>query len=326
MKLKILVTGASGFLGQRVVAELVKHGHEVVAFVRPSSNKELLEKLGAHVAIGDIRDIESIRTAAAGVDAIVHAAADTEGTKTAGETVTLGGTRNVLEICQSLAIGRLVYISSCSVYEMATARSGQTIDESYRLESRAAERGPYTQYKLEAENAVTNAGRAGTTSMVVLRPGSIYGPGTDVFPAMLGFAIKNRFFVVIGMGKMCPPWTHVDNVAEAIRLSVEMNAADGQVFNIVDAPPISKRVYIDALIRKLFPEARVLYVPYSVIMAVTAVQELVFAVIRKSPFLTRYRLRSSQKSVIIDGSKIRERLDWQPPVDLEEAIRIWQRA
>lgn len=326
MKKKVLVTGASGFLGRRAVLALQEKGHDVVAFVRASSEKSLLENAGAEIAIGDITNVDSLRAAATGVDAIVHAAADTMGTEDAGKSVTLGGTLNVLDVCRSQSIEKLVYISSCSVYEMATARSGQTIDETHTLESRPKERGPYTQYKLEAENAVSDASRNNATKSVILRPGSIYGPGTDVFPAMLGFAIKGRFFVVIGMGGMCPPWVHVDNVADAIRLSIEEGAAEGQIFNVVDAPPVSKRQYIDKLIRKLTPDARVVYVPYAIIYAATVAQELLFAIIRKKPFLTRYRLVSSQRNVTIDGSKIRNHLDWEPAVNLDEAIMNWQLA
>jgi len=323
--LKVLVTGASGFLGQRIVTQLLHHGHEVVAFVRHSSNTSDLNRPGVTIAVGDVTHVESISQAAENVDAVVHAAADTAGTDEGGKKITVGGTNNVIGVVKSLNIKKFVYISSCSVYATATAKFGQLINEESALEPYPEERGAYSQYKLEAENSVTALMDEDSIPTVCLRPGAIYGPGTSTFSAMLGFSIADKYFLVIGRGKLIPPWTHVDNVAEAVCLSVENDAANGQVFNIVDSELVSKRQYIDRLIRYLHPRSRVVYLPYPLVLIATTVQEGLFRLVRRTPFLTRYRLKSSQCRALIDGARIRRLLEWTPSVTFPDAIENWKR-
>ena len=323
MKKRVLVTGASGFVGRNVVQRLLAEGHEVVAFVRQTSDYEDLVSAGARISTGDVTDTDSIERAASGIDVIVHAAADTNGTEEGGRVVTLGGTQNVLRICRKLRVPRLVYVSSCSVYEFASAETGSFIDETHALESRPDDRGAYTKFKLEAEIAVQQFARDAETETVILRPGAIYGPGTDLFPASVGFALRDRLFFVIGMGGLLLPWTHVKNVADAIQLCAESDAAIGQTFNIVDENAVTKREYINKLVKKLHPSSLVVYLPYFFVMTATVSQEFLCRLLRRHPFLTGFRLSTSQKNIRIDGSKIREALHWTPQIDFDKSVAEW---
>jgi nucleoside-diphosphate-sugar epimerase len=112
----------------------------------------------------------------------------------------------------------------------------------------------------------------------------------------------------------------VDNVVDAIVQCAIRKEADGEIFNLVDPEKVSKREYMTRVIRSVDPKARVMYFPYSLLYGITWFQEIVFGLMGRAPVLTRYRLTSSQKSIVYDGGKIANRLGWKPPVPLHEAL------
>lgn len=320
---RVLVTGASGFLGRRIVAALSGSGHGVRALVRETSNTQCLQFDNVSIAIGDIRDAASIEPAFRGVSCVVHAAADTTGSEAGGRETTIEGTRNVLDLCEQFGIAKLIYISSCSVYGTAGLNSFEVVDEESPLEGSAKLRGAYSWAKFEAERLVVARMSKGKIPIVCLRPGAVYGPLGEVFPPMIGYSLSNKVFVVIGLGKFVLPLVHVENVADAVLHSIKNDDANGQIMNIVDSDRITKRVYVNRLIRKIYPKCRAIYVPYGLISFVVSLQEMLFNVARRDPVLSKYRLHSSQSPVIIDGSKIMRRLNWNPPVNFDQAVEKW---
>ena len=320
---KVLVTGATGFLGRRTVEMLIDQGFAVRALVRTPSKAGTLAQLGAEIAQGDVTDPESLKPAFQGIDYVIHAAADTSGTEQGARQVTIRGTRNILVLCASRQVKKLVYISSCSVYGSADYKEGQVVDENSPLERFPERRGIYSWAKLEAEKIVLDYMNQDKVPAVCLRPGTIYGPGGENFSPMLGFSWKNKIFVVIHKKGFTLPLVYVDNLIQAIIAALIQDKSTGQVYNVVDSQQIGKIEYMDTFISKLYPGAWCFYLPYSLLSAAVSLQETLFSIIKRKPVLTKYRLTSSQKPIIFDASKIKNHLGWQPSFSFEQAaLRI----
>jgi nucleoside-diphosphate-sugar epimerase/predicted dehydrogenase len=316
---RVLVTGGTGFLGRRLIAGLVQAGYPVRVLARKLSNIEPLKRQGVEIFFGDVADLPSLAAAFEGVHMVIHAAAGTSGGKEDCERGTLQGTRNVLELCERRSIAKLVYISSCSVYGVADYKTNQRVTEEAHLERFPGRRGDYSASKQAAEDLVRWAMERKRFPVVVLRPGTIYGPGGDLFSPMMGLSLANKLFVVFGMGSFVLPYVYIDNLVDAIVASLRSERANNQILNIVDDHGLTKSDYVRTVIRRAYPDAHVIRVPLALLFGATAVQELLFGLLKRRPVLTRYRLRSSQRSVIYDSSKAREMLPWSSRVRPEEA-------
>jgi len=317
---KILVTGATGFLGKRLVELLVQKGYFVRALARKLSNIEKLKTLNVEIFFGDVASAESIRPAFEGVDHVIHAAADTSGSEEDGQLSTIQGTKNVIDLCEEFKVRKLVYISSCSVYGVGDYKTGQIVKEESSFERFPLKRGAYSHAKLEAEEIVRRAMSNGKVPIVCLRPGTIFGPGGEIFTPMMGFHLGEKLFAIIGPGKFVLPFVYIDNLLEAILASAENDAASGKVFNVVDQDRLTKRKYVDLLLKRLYPKAHYLYVPYGLLYLTVFIQELLLKMLGRKPFLTRYRLTASQKNIIYDASSITKELGWNPSVTASQAL------
>jgi nucleoside-diphosphate-sugar epimerase len=101
---------------------------------------------------------------------------------------------------------------------------------------------------------------------------------------------------------------------------MEKENSGGQIYNVVDPDRITKKDYMELLIRKMYPHARFFYLPYSLLHYMVLFQEKAFNAIKLRPAITCYRLISSQKPIIYDASKIMNDLDWRPKVSFEKAV------
>lgn len=316
----VLVTGASGFLGRRTVEVLSQRGCLVRAFVRTTSKSDHLRLPGVVIIYGDVTDAETMKPAFEGVDYVVHAAADTSGNEELGRLSTVQGTRTVLDLCELYSVKKLVYISSCSVYGVASYSAGQLVDENAALENAPERRGAYSWAKLEAERLVTCFMAQKKTPAVCLRPGTIYGPGGPVYSPMIGFSFGNSLFAVIGDGDFDLPLVYIDNLVAAIIASLANEKSNGQIYNVVDVDRVKKRRYMERLILQMYPGSRSFYIPYRLLYFLVMVQERLFTALHRKPVMSCYRLTSSQNPVVYDVTKIVKDLDWQPEVSFEEAV------
>ena len=317
---KVLVTGANGFLGRRTSEMLLNEGFLVRGLVRKHSRIDNLQYLGAELFLGDVADANSMEPAFEGIDYVVHTAADTSGTEQGAQEVTIEGTRNILDLCISNQIKKLVYISSCSVYGPADYQDGQIIDENASFERFPEQRGIYSWAKLEAEKIVLNYMAQDKVSVACLRPGTIYGPGGENFSPIMGFSLGNKIFAVIKKNQFFLPLIYIDNLVQAIIASILCEQSIGQVYNVIDSQQVDKKQYMDSFIRKLYPKARFLNVPYGILSAAVCFQEKIFRMLKKKPVLTKYRLISSQKPIIYDSSKIMNHLGWESLFSFNEAV------
>jgi len=316
----VLVTGSTGFLGKKIVQALSKEGYQVRAFVRRTSNREELKHLKPDFFLGDVADLESLRPAFEGVDFVVHAAADTTGTVEGGKLGTIKGSENILTLCREMCVKKLIYISSCSVYGVANYKPGDVVTETSPLERTPEARGPYSNAKFQAEQVILRAMERNDCPIVCLRPGMIYGPGGEIFPPMMGFSLKKIFFFIIGDGTFILPLVYIDNLVDAITLVIEQQESTGEIYNVVDPYRLSKKEYVNLLLKKSYPSAKFFYIPFTLLYWVVAVQEALMKLIKKKPFLTTYRLQSSQNTIEYTPEKLIQQLHWNPSVPMRQAL------
>jgi dihydroflavonol-4-reductase len=174
--LKVLVTGASGFLGSSVVRALLRAGDQPRALVRRTSNRAALEGLPIKLAEGDVLDRRSIVRALKGVDAVIHVAGSVslrQRDRALLEKVNVQGTRNVLE---AAAERDLRVIHTSTIATLGFSDRPRLLDESCRISGALAALYPYAGTKLESEDDALRMAAAGA-DIVVLSPGLLLGAG-----------------------------------------------------------------------------------------------------------------------------------------------------
>lgn len=305
----VLVTGANGFLGQRVVRRLLADKHEVRAFVR--SGREV--EPGAVRVEGDLGRAEDIDNAVRGVDAIVHCGArvQTTGPWAEFEATNIEATRRLLATKLPM-----VHVSSLSVYDVR--RDGEVITEDSPYESGAGDRGFYSRSKLEADRLAMEAAAQGAP-VTVVRPGVLYGPGRRP-PLARQSVAASRFRVILGHRKYLLPLAHVDNVADAIALALTNPRARGRAYTLVD-PQIDMTDYLSLYRGAARAGWRPLFVPAKTLLPIVGIAEGVFRTIRRRPPVTRHQIQRATWSARYDCSRAREELGWKPSVTLYEGLR-----
>lgn len=225
--MKLLLTGASGFIGSHVARAAVQRGDAVRCLVRPGSDCSTLTGLSVEVMRGDVTDRDSLRRAAAGADAAIHCAAVTsEGAPDFAHSyrVNVMGTRNLVEACVEEEVGRLVLISTQS----ATLQN----------------RGAYGRTKLEAERVVAASGLPYT----ILRPSTVYGPGARGLFAKLRHHVDRLPVVpMVGDGRQRLRPIYVGDLADAILKCCRSESTVGKSYDLGGLDGVSFADLIDGI-------------------------------------------------------------------------------
>ncbi|HXZ98428.1 MAG TPA: NAD(P)-dependent oxidoreductase, partial [Candidatus Acidoferrum sp.] len=215
--MKVLVTGASGFLGGHLTELLTAKGLEIVAMVRKTSDTSLLDRLGLEKCVADMTDAQSLRTAVRGVDAVIHLAAyyTFHGRKELYDLVTVQGTKNILTACLQEGVARFIYCSS-------TEAMGAVDDIPAREDDPPNPQNEYGRSKLRAERVVREYdGKLGIT---IVRPSGIYGPRNldDVSYYFITSCAKNSLAtrILIDHGSAVVQFVHAKDAAQGFYLAL----------------------------------------------------------------------------------------------------------
>ncbi len=315
---KILVTGATGYLGSAVVRNLVNEGYHVRALVRALSHTELLEKLGVELAYGDIRNAKTLIDASKGMDVVIHMAAALHGTSEFMLDCAIKGTKNVALAAKSCGLKRVIYISSMSVYDYFRLNDGEVISEDSPLEEFPELRGTYSLAKRRAENEATSHLQDECPRWTIVRPSVIVGEGHDVF-SLMGKKIGN-LLLCPGCANKNLRLIHVDDLAATIVNLIQNEGTGGRVFNL-SAERVTQREYIDEFIRKTgYENLQVVYIPYWLARTVTGVLSALRVFNRKIPNIDNRRLASLYRSVEANSAAIKAETGWQPRKNLLQAL------
>lgn len=233
---RVLITGASGFIGGRLAERLIlEHGVEVQALVRNLAGAARLARLPVTIVRGDVTDREALAAAASGCDTVFHCAYGTSGSQKHRAWVNREGTRRVLEAAASAGARRAVYLSTLMVY-------GQTGDGD--LDETAPRRrfgNAYSDSKLDAEETALDFSRSGRVPVAVLQPTAVYGPYGGVWTEQVLRTLKGgRVILVDGGGGLCNH-VYVDDLVSAMLLAAVRDEAVGEAFLVSAEEPVTWR-------------------------------------------------------------------------------------
>lgn len=325
--MKILVTGAGGFLGRYVVAEAVRRGHKVRAMIRPATQNiqnSWLENPQVEIVRSDLRLRNGIDALLEGVETVIHLAASKSGDLYEQFGGTVITTENLLDAMHKSGIRRIVITSSFSVYEYLKRQSWGMLDESSPLATDPFVRDEYCQTKLVQEQMVFEYAEKNNLQCVVLRPGVIFGRD-NLWTARLGMQMTDSWWIRTGASSPLP-LTYVENCAEAIVLSAEYNGSQRKiVLNVVDNDTPSQREYMNALCHRLTPRPRILPIPWTVMRLLARLAWLTnrvcFKGTAKVPGLfVPARLHARCKPLKFTNKKIVSILGWKQKYSWQEGI------
>lgn len=316
--MRVLVTGAAGFLGRAVAAAAARAGHQVVAMVRPASAGEPAP--GVEQLAGDLRQVGPWADALGEVEAVVHCAA-AFGDLPSQLAGTVLATENLLAALPSGA-RRFVHVSSLSVYDFDAPRLGGALDETTRLEPDPLRRDAYTQTKLLQERLVReHAARAGI-ELVVVRPGAIYGPGKD-WDSGTGLRAGSFDLIFAPFSRM--RLIHVDNCADAIVAALTAPAAEPLTVNLFDPEQPTHWRFHSLMRRAGVAAGRGVPVPYWMVLGLGHAAKLAGRLFFKGrarlpELLDPPRQRVRWRPLRYPDARAQAALGWRPRLTLAQGI------
>ncbi|MGA2096859.1 MAG: polysaccharide deacetylase family protein [Candidatus Acidiferrum sp.] len=325
--MKILVTGAAGFLGAALIHRLLSHGYtDIRCNIRRRTDIPKLDALlkqypdiRLDYCVGDLRYREDALRSVDGVQLIFHLVAGKKGTAADLFVNSVVASRTLLDAVADRKPMRIVLVSSFGVYGVAGLGRGARVNEQAVLEPHPEWRDHYSYSKLRQEQLFWEYQERNAFELVVLRPGVIYGPGGGHFSNRVGLTIGNWQLHFGGSNPL--PLSYVDNCAEAVVIAGVHPSAAGQVYNVHDDDLPTCRQYLRSYKRNV-AKIRSISVPY---WGVRLLSSMVTKYNRYSKgqlpaVLTPYKTASQWGGNRFDNSKLRS-IGWKQLVPTAEALQ-----
>jgi nucleoside-diphosphate-sugar epimerase len=323
--MKIIITGATGFLGRNLSESFHKEGMQVVATGRSLSIGKQLRETGIEFIPADIRDQSQTNNAFSPADYVVHCAAkagDWGRYREFYETNVIG-TRNVISACKRNDIKRIIYISTPSAY--FNGKDRYNILETEPLPKKQFN---YGKTKLIAESELLALGKEGF-KVIVLRPRAVYGEyDQNIVPRFLELSEKKNMPLING-GRALVDITYVGNVVSAVRNCFSApDDAWNEVYNISNGAPITIRDFLSQVLEIFDRPFKPKDIPEPVAKTIAGIMELVsiLPLGNKTPALTRFSIGYVAKSMTMSIEKAKQKLNYLPEISNQEGferVRKW---
>lgn len=320
--MKILVTGANGFIGSFLCPALIEDCHEVVGLAMPGEDTSANEALGVNTILGDLTEPSTIEGACEGIDIVYHLAGRVTdwGPRTAFYSSILDATRNLLDEARG-KVGRFVYISSVCAFGMGKHLTHKREDDPvYRSGI------PYADAKWDAEELCRERDGKDGLSATIIRPTNVTGSGSVWVRDVVDRFVSSKVPVIDG-GRHSASLIYVRNLVDGLVAAGTMDAAAGQTYQFRDDYEVTWKRYLDDLGAMVGKKTSV-SIPFSVAWPAALVMEKVSSPFGVRPMMTRHTLGIMGRDLDIDNSKAKEELGWSTRVTYDEAmeeISAWVR-
>jgi 2-alkyl-3-oxoalkanoate reductase len=316
---KVLVTGASGFIGSHLSRRLHHIGAHVIALCRNRERGTELASQGIELAEGDILNASKMETIISnGVEIIYHLAAWLRGgSGREAPAINVQATQRLAELSAKYGVKRFIFTSSIAVYG---PHGDLNVDEMTPLQTY---NDPYGDSKIHAERAVQDVATQTRLPYVIIRPGMVYGPGSSGWTRRMALWAKDGRMPLVDGGRGTAFPVYIDNLIDLYILAATHPAAIGETFNAVDNGPVTLGEFGTAYMQ-MIPTNRALRVPGWLLAPLAAIID---------PFTPgtnyRYVVNQMRGRGLVTNTKAKELIGWAPQTDLAEGMRRseeWLRA
>jgi nucleoside-diphosphate-sugar epimerase len=314
---KVLVTGAAGFLGGHLVDMLLERGDEVRAMVRPVEDATRLTSLeGVEVVYGDLTDAPSLKRAVKDVQRVYNVAARTGpwGLEKDYRAVNVWGVADLITAALEAGVQRVVHTSSITVYGHHL-HGIVTEDHPFH-----AEDNPYSRTKIAGEKLIADMVKERGAPVVIVRPGWIYGPRDNAsFGRFVKMVDSGKGFI-LGSGKNVVPVVYVRDVAQGLVKAGDAGGhAIGRAYTIADDRRVTQSEYLNMIADFLeVPHIRRHY-PYPAVFAAGRVAELLWQALGRRKFspppVTTYGVTVLGGNQEFSIDRARRELGYEPQYD-----------
>ncbi|MCA9538942.1 MAG: NAD-dependent epimerase/dehydratase family protein, partial [Myxococcales bacterium] len=315
---RVVVAGASGFLGARLAEMLAERGTPVRALVRPSSDTSRLREAGIEVAAVDWADAKALGEALADVDAVINCAGlSADWGK--WERFYEANVRNVerlLEASEAAGVRRFVHVSTTDVYGYPKAPPGEDAGpHDIGL--------PYNRSKGLGDSVALEFARGHRLEVTVARPVTIFGPHSKDWVIEIARLLRTGDMPVIDGGRTPAGLVYVDDVAEALIGLTRADDVAGKAYNVRDPSMMNWRTYVDALADGIGARRAKTNLPSWLALRVGRGFELGYGLVgtEKRPLLTRHAVLILCRDQSYPIDRLIADTGFKPTVGVEEGIR-----
>lgn len=322
----VLVTGATGFIGQQLTKTLLALGAHVRILVREQSNQQVVQELqtaGTEVVYGDIVDRQSVNMAVRGAEFVFHLAALIGDSTVSEETyraVNVNGTNNVFIAAEEYGVRRVVHCSTTGVH-------GETPDALVAEDSPFAPTDSYQKTKCEAEKIAQQFSQRRRLEVVIFRPTTVWGEG-DIRALKLFRGVTRRTLPMVGTGETLTHWIYVKDVVNALLLGAATETAIGQTYILAGKKAVSIAELLETIAHKAGVGPALVTLPAKPLYMVGAVTETVFKIFKKQPLLSKRQVHFFTNSKSYSTVKAQRELGFVPQQNLDaevSAVFDWYR-
>lgn len=316
---RVLVTGATGFIGGRLTERLIEAGWSVRVLVRDAAKLASSLHSCCEVMVGDVLDIEAMVRAVRDVDVIFHCAANvsTWDSWDAYYFVNVFGIQNLMIAIENEnpGLSRLVHVSSVDVYGFPDL----PCDE--RCQPTGGDFA-YGETKFQGENLVRTMGEKAGISYTVIRPANVIGPGSQ-FIKRIGAELKSGIMLTVDGGHANAGLVYIDNLVNYLIWAASSDKAHQQCYNVRDAYDVDWATFINQFRRQIDGKGRVINLSYTLADRIAKGMEAIHRKLspRREPMLHRLLVRFFGKTCGHSAEKIREHSGGLPELGFEEAMR-----
>lgn len=316
MSEKYLITGAPGWLGNRLVEVMCKEGKDVTCLVLKGMKTDHLKKLGVKIISGNVTDIDSLLSATKEIDKVIHAVGVIH-PKKASDFYSLNtiGTKNMLEASYKSRVKKFLFVSSNSA-------QGYNITKEKPMTEAGPDR-PYTDYgksKWKAEQIVKEYQNSGKMQTVIIRPCWFYGPNPGPIFVELVRHVKKGNPPIFGNGDNLRTMSYIDNTVHGIIRAIDSDKTNGQTYWFGDEKPYKLFDIYNEIAKNLEVTIKPIKIPWILCQIAEKIDQFTGKLGQYHRYV--HVMGETGHYIWCDTTKAQKDFGYEPKISLQEGMKI----